>query len=128
MDLGIKPVFKDDIQISDDMRSVFRDFMVNTGPYEWQMKCGVMLATGKQLLIIPAGFGKSRVLIAAAVHLSLKGIDVVVNMTNQSILERDSTEFEKVIRYNESGMYGDTGDITLRYIIEEVNDSKSIHV
>ena len=100
--------------------------MPNIKPYEWQMKCGVILGQGKQLLTIPAGFGKSRVLISAAVDLSLKGKKVIVYFTNKSILQRDRADFDKVIKYNTGGIYGDTGVIELRYAIEQAHGHRSI--
>ena len=69
------------------VKALFKDLMPITGPYEWQLKCGFQLSKGKLILVIPPGYGKSRVLISAALFLALMGFEVTVYYTSTSILK-----------------------------------------
>ena len=75
----------------------------------------MMLATPKMVLSIPAGFGKSRVLMAGALNLALNGNDVTIYFMNRAIMERDRIDFNKILLFNKDERYPDAGDIKLEY-------------
>lgn len=106
-----------DDELYNKVQRIFFEHMPESGPYVWQIRVGYHLITDKRILSIPPGYGKSRVLIAAALILALDGFEVIVNFTNEKILRRDKVDFDKIINFNQHGEYPGAGSITLKYAV-----------